>query len=95
MSNSPLAQVLGERLVNAREAALCLNLPMHWLTQPKVRSRLGLPHYMVGKLVRFKLNELADWINAHAAQAEPASAKPPSWLRDIGEGIVATLAFQL
>ena len=44
---------------------------------------------------RAEIGWLADWINAHAAQAEPASAKPPSWLRDIGEGIVATLAFQL
>jgi hypothetical protein len=74
MSNSPLAQVLGERLVNAREAALCLNLPMHWLTQPKVRHRLGLPHYLVGKLVRFKLNELADWINAQQTQLSVEAA---------------------
>ena len=44
---------------------------------------------------RAEIDWLADWINAHAAQAEPASAKPPSWLRDIGEGIVATVAFQL
>ena len=44
---------------------------------------------------RAEIDWLADWINAHAAQAEPASAKAPSWLRDIGEGIVATLAFQL
>ena len=44
---------------------------------------------------RAEIDWLADWINAHAAQAEPASAKPPSWLRDIGEGSVATLAFEL
>lgn len=44
---------------------------------------------------RAEIDWLAHWINAHAAQAEPASGKPPSWLRDIGEGIVATLAFQL
>ena len=44
---------------------------------------------------RAEIDWLADWINAHAAQAEPASAKPPRWRRDIGEGIVATLAFQL
>ena len=44
---------------------------------------------------RAEIDWLADWITAHAAQAEPASGKPPSWLRDIGEGIVATLAFQL
>ncbi len=38
---------------------------------------------------------LADWISHTAAAGEPASAKPPSWLRDIGEGMVATVAFQL
>lgn len=38
---------------------------------------------------------LADWITRTAAAGEPASAKPPSWLRDIAEGMVATVAFQL
>ena len=38
---------------------------------------------------------LADWITDTAAAGTPASANPPSWLRDIGEGMVATVAFQL
>lgn len=67
MSNTVLVQALGERLVDAREAALCLNLPMYWLTHAKERRRLGLPHYRVGKLVRFKLHELAQWIDAQQA----------------------------
>jgi hypothetical protein len=68
MSHSSLTHVLVERLVDAREAALCLNLPTYWLTHAKERRRLGLPHYRVGKLVRFKLDELADWINAQQTQ---------------------------
>ncbi|QTD44505.1 phospholipase D-like domain-containing protein [Ottowia testudinis] len=44
---------------------------------------------------RAQIDWLAGWINGHAAAGEPASAEPPSWLRDIGEGMVATLAFQL
>jgi len=51
-----------ERLVDAREAAHCLNLPMYWLTHSRERQRLSLPHYRVGKLLRFKLSELEDWI---------------------------------
>ena len=75
MSHSPLAQVLGEPLIDAREAALSLNLPMYWLTHAKERQRLGLPHYRVGKLVRFKLNELVAWIDAQQPQAPEAARK--------------------
>jgi hypothetical protein len=41
------------------QAAMSLNLPMYWLTHPEAeRKRRGIPHYRVGKLVRFKLGEL-------------------------------------
>jgi len=69
MTHSTITHVLGERLVSAREAAHCLNLPMYLLTHPKVRLRLGVPHYRVGKLVRFKLQELEDWLNAQHPKA--------------------------
>jgi hypothetical protein len=32
------------------------------LTHPKERERLGIPHYRVGKLVRFKVPELEAWM---------------------------------
>ena len=59
-SNHPLL----ERLVSAREAAYCLNIPMYLLTHPTERTRLGIPHYRVGKLVRFKLHELIRWVES-------------------------------
>ena len=58
MNPSSITDVLGERLVDASEAAHCLNLPMYLLTHPKERQRLGIPHYRVGKLAPFKLQEL-------------------------------------
>jgi len=64
MNLSSIGDVLGERLVDASEAAHCLNLPMYLLTHPKERQRLGIPHYRVGKLVRFKLQELEAWMLA-------------------------------
>lgn len=54
--------ILAERLIDVREAAYFLNLPMYLLTHPKERGRIGVPHYRVGKMVRFKLNELMDWM---------------------------------
>ena len=64
MNPSSINDVLGERLVDASEAAHCLSLPMYLLTHPKERQRLGIPHYRVGKLVRFKLQELEAWMLA-------------------------------
>ncbi len=64
-------QILTKRLVDAREAAYCLKVPIYLLTHPKERQRLGLPHYRVGKMVRFKVSELMAWMQAKAeAEAE-------------------------
>ena len=68
-------QILTERLVDAREAAYCLKVPMYLLTHPKERQRLGLPHYRVGKMVRFKVSELMAWMQAKAeAEAKGESS---------------------
>ena len=42
-----------------------------------------------------QIDWLAGWIASTAERGQPASAKPPSWWRDVAEGIVATVAFQL
>ena len=68
-------QILTERLVDAREAAYCLKVPIYLLTHPKERQRLGLPHYRVGKMVRFKVSELMAWMQAKAeAEAKGESS---------------------
>lgn len=60
MTNNPL---LFEQLINTRQAAALLNLPLYVMAQPVERKRYGIPYYRVGKLVRFKRNELLDWFN--------------------------------
>ena len=68
-------QIFTERLVDAREAAYCLKVPIYLLTHPKERQRLGLPHYRVGKMVRFKVSELMAWMQAKAeAEAKGESS---------------------
>lgn len=37
----------------------------------------------------------ADWCAQHIAQAQPYDARRPSWARDIAEGMVRSIAFQL
>ncbi|CAJ0898159.1 MAG: helix-turn-helix domain-containing protein [Ralstonia mannitolilytica] len=67
MSHSPMNQLLGEQLIDVRQAALMFNLPSYWLSQAKERKARRIPHYRVGKLVRFKPAELEAWIVAQQA----------------------------
>ncbi len=72
MNSPPLNQVLGEQLIDSRQAALMFNLPSYWLSQAKERKARRIPHYRVGKLVRFKPNELEAWIVAQQASGKEA-----------------------
>lgn len=73
MNHTPLNLVLGEQLIDARQAALMFNLPTYWLSQAKERRKRRIPHYRVGKLVRFKPNELEAWIVAQQSSGEEAA----------------------
>ena len=73
MNHTPLDQVLGEQFIDARQAALMFNLPTYWLSQAKERQQRRIPHYRVGKLVRFKPNELEAWIAAQQTSHEGAA----------------------
>ncbi|MEW6464498.1 MAG: DNA-binding protein [Planctomycetota bacterium] len=73
MNQAPLNTVLGERLIDSRQAALMFNLPTYWLSQAKERKQRRIPHYRVGKLVRFKPNELEAWIALQQASGKEAA----------------------
>jgi hypothetical protein len=59
--HAPSPLVGGEPFVDAKQAAYTMNLPMYYLINAAQRDKLKLPYYRIGKLVRFKLSELADW----------------------------------
>ena len=80
LTSSPTA-IAGEPFVDAREAAYTMNLPMYYLTHAQQRARLAIPFYRLGRSVRFKLSELADWQHvqggiapAHVAEGEVPDA---------------------
>ena len=39
-----------------------MNLPMYYMTNARQRAKLCLPHYYIGRMVRFKLSELSAWL---------------------------------
>ena len=58
-----------EQFVDANVAAYTLNLPMYYLTNATKRAKLGIPHYHLGRMVRFKLSELTAWVEKEGAHA--------------------------
>ena len=62
------ATIGGEPFVDAREAGYALNLPMYYLTNAAQRTKLKIPHYRIGRMVRFKVSELAEWQSIHGAR---------------------------
>ena len=55
------SQLGSEPFVDARQAAYTMNLPMYYLTNAAQRTKFRIPHYRIGRMVRFKLSELAAW----------------------------------
>jgi hypothetical protein len=70
MSGSGYRPRILNRLIDARQAAHCLNLQTYWLTHPKERRSRQIPHYRIGKLVRFDLQELTEWMHKHDTAPE-------------------------
>jgi excisionase family DNA binding protein len=57
-----------ESFVDAREAAYTMNLPMYYLTNATQRAKMEIPYYRIGRMIRFKLSELAEWMAARCDQ---------------------------
>lgn len=72
MTDASHTDLLGERLIDAHEAVWHFNLPRYWLAQAKERQQRRIPHYRVGKLVRFKSSELCAWMEAQQASGGPS-----------------------
>lgn len=67
-----------EPFVNAQQASAALNLPLYYFVNPYKRAKLGIPHYFINRLVRYRLRELHKWqvaMSTHlAAEAEKLAA---------------------
>jgi excisionase family DNA binding protein len=67
-------------LLKAREVAALLNVPdqtvYQWVSQRKI------PHYKIGKSVRFDPAEIAEWLRGRKVEASP-SAKAALGIRQV------------
>lgn len=68
-------------LISGPEASAIMKLPIGYFTNSAMRKNLGIPHYYVGRLVRFKLDDVRQWEMAVARKAfdikEEAPLTPP------------------
>jgi len=50
-----------DAMIDARQASFALRLPYYWFADPKMRTAKRIPHYLLSRLVRFRLSELEVW----------------------------------
>ncbi len=83
------------RMVHAKGVVIDETLAMCGSINLDLRSLLLNHEAAVVFYGRQTIDWLADWISATAEQGELYRAEPPGLLRDIAEGVLLTVAFQL
>jgi hypothetical protein len=68
-THPPLAGFSQEPFVNAEQASAALNLPLYFFINTQKRTSLGLPHYIINRMVRYRIGELHQWQVMYSAQA--------------------------
>jgi len=68
-------QMDAEPMIDAKQAACALRLPLYWFVDPKMRAKHRVPHYLLGGLVRFRMNELSIWA-ANSSTAGDSDTEP-------------------
>mgnify|MGYP000370139429 FL=1 len=72
-NHTPSQEALAEdeSMIDARQASFALRLPYYWFADPKMRAAKRIPHYLLSRLVRFRLSELEVWFrqNGRVGQA--------------------------
>ena len=48
-------------MIDAKQAACALRLPLYWFADQKLRAKYRIPHYLMGGLVRFRMGALSTW----------------------------------
>lgn len=64
-----------ESMIDARQASFALQLPYYWFADPKMRAAKRIPHYLLSRMVRFRLSELEVWYRQNGKYADKISAE--------------------
>lgn len=74
MSNekqNPPADLVGEAMIDARDASFALRLPYYWFSDQAMRKAKRIPHYEIGGLIRYRMSELTTWAQTAAVREAP------------------------
>ena len=78
-------QTEAEPMIDAKQAACALQLPLYWFGDPKMRTKHRIPHYLLGSLVRFRLRDLRAWAaDSRTAGASQTHARESEGVRHDG-----------
>ena len=58
------------------DAIRIFKIPAYYFSNARVRQRKGIPHYVLGNLVRFKPNELCQWVLQRDEKVDAKSEAP-------------------
>ena len=61
-NHTPSQEALAEdeSMIDARQASFALRLPYYWFADPQMRAAKRIPHYLLSRMVRFRLSELQE-----------------------------------
>ncbi len=78
MNTLPYSKTEIEPMVDAKQAACALRLPLYWFGDPKMRAKHRIPHYLLGGLVRFRMQELGRWAANNSTAVNSNTNNPKS-----------------
>ena len=57
----PSVAVDASSFITAQQASAMLNLPLYYFINHAKRDQMGVPHYFINRMVRYRLGELHRW----------------------------------
>lgn len=86
---------LAPGMVHAKAVVIDDSMALTGSVNLDARSLFLNYEHMTAFYDREQVQWLAHWCARHIATAQPHHARQPSWLRDIAEGVVRAVGFQL
>ena len=66
-----------ELMIDAKQSSVALRFPLYWFSDPGMRAKYRIPHYLIGGLVRYRMSELHAWAASNRAVKEHEPLSDP------------------
>lgn len=62
------SQASADDFINAIDAAALFKLPLAWFVDHRLRAHYQIPHYVLGRSIRYRRSELQCWVANHGVR---------------------------